>query len=176
MKHAKQFSTFKIFSSRFKGQSLIEITVALGALTTLLTISAIAIITALSNSQESKNQNQASTYAQQGIEILRQMRDTSWSSFDSLSGTYCMDRTCSQLTSSGICGPKSGSCGQNVDMYSREVTLQKNDPQCSVGGNSATRALVSVAWTDSKCTGGSTFCRLVKIETCFSNIYGDSGL
>jgi type II secretory pathway pseudopilin PulG len=170
----RKLSTFIRLS--FKGQSLIEITVALGALSVLLTISAIAIITAFSNAQESKNQNQASTYAQQGIEILRQMRDASWTSFDNLSGAYCMDNSCAKLDSSGVCGPKSGSCGMNVGVYSREITLQRSDPQCSVGANSATRALVTVAWTDGKCSGGNTFCRNVKIETCFSNIYGNTGL
>lgn len=157
------------------GQSLIEIIVALAALAILLTVSSSAIITALNNSQEAKSQNQASLYAQQSIEVLRQMRDSDWAVFNSLSGVYCMAATCTQLTSSGACGKKTGACGLNVDVFSREVTILKNDNQCSSGSTQATKAIVGVSWNDSKCVSGS-FCRRVIAETCFSNIFGNRGL
>lgn len=160
-----------------KGQSLLEITVALGALSVLLTAAALAIIGAISNAQEAKYQNQASIYAQQGIEILRQMRDSNWGTFNSLSGDYCMADTCTELKASGPCGIKPvGPCGVNVDIYRREVNIQKNDPSCSQGGINVTKALVTVSWSDSKCSGASNFCRKVQVETCFSNIYGGTGL
>ena len=176
MKLIKTLLKNKKLFLNLRGQSLIEITVALGALAILLTVSATAITSALNNSQEAKFRNQASIYAQQGAEVLRQMRDSSWTSFDSLSGTYCMADTCTQLASSGNCGRKTGACGQNIGNYNREVTILRNDPQCSNAGNNATRVSVIVSWTDSKCTSGTTFCRQVKIETCFSNIYGNTGL
>lgn len=160
----------------FRGQSLLEITVALGSLGVLLAVCAIAIINALGNAQEAKFQNQASIYAQEGVEILRQMRDSDWGSFNNLSGVYCMADTCSTLSANGACGKRVGSCGTNADIYRREVTLDKNYPLCSQGGNNGTRATVSVSWNDSKCSGGNNFCRNVKVETCFSNLYGNTGL
>lgn len=160
----------------YYGQSLLEIIVALGALAVLLTVAATSIIGALSNTQEAKFQNQASIYAQQGIEVLRQMRDSDWGLFNSLSGVYCMAENCSSLTANGACGRRVGSCGINTDIYRREVTLEKNSNLCSQGANNGTRAIVSVSWNDSKCSGPGNFCRIVKVETCFSNLYGNTGL
>ncbi len=164
----------------FRGQSLLEITVALGALSVLLTVSAMAIIGALSNAQEAKFQNQASIYAQQGIEILRQMRDSDWGSFNNLTGVYCMADICSTITANGACGKRVGTCGVSginvVGIYRREVFIQKSDLKCSQGGVNATRAIVTVSWNDSKCSGAADFCRTVKVETCFSNLYGNTGI
>ena len=162
--------------NNLQGQSLIEITVALGALVVILTVSSTAIISALNNSQEAKYQNQASVYAQQGIEVLRQTRDSSWTTFDNLSGAYCMASSCTQLKSNGPCGPKNGTCGKNVDIFSRSVTLVKNNSQCNQDGVSGTKAFVTVAWSDSKCSPQSAHCRKVELETCFSNLYHNSGL
>jgi type II secretory pathway pseudopilin PulG len=160
------------------GQSLLELTVALGTLSILLTVASIAVLGAISNTQESQHHNLAGSYAQQGLEILRQMRDTNWTAFNSFSGAYCMASGCSQLKTSGSCGPRSGTdCGNNIaSFYSREATLTPNSPQCSVGAIAATRVEVKVRWTDSKCAAGSPYCRNVSVETCFSNIYADTGL
>jgi hypothetical protein len=153
------------------GQSLIEIVAALGILIILISISTIAVITALNNSQHSKSQNQATIYAQTGIEILRQMRDSSWASFDNLSGSYCLSSNCAELTSNGACGVKNGSCGLNVDsVYSREVLIEKNSTKCTVGASSFTKATVSVSWSDNKCVSPSDYCRKVIIETCLADI------
>ena len=77
-----------------KGQTIIEVLVALGASVAIIAAVTIAVTSALSNSLYNKNQNLATQYAQQGMEIMRQMRDSDWSSFSALSGNpaqYCLD-------------------------------------------------------------------------------------
>lgn len=159
------------------GQSLVELLVALGVLSALLTIASISVTTSLYNAGQSKNQNEASLYAQQGIEIVRQIRDSGWNNFSLLSGNYCLDKSCTYLTDSGICGHKSGpSCGNNAGSFSREVSIIKNDSGCNAGGVDSSKVIVEVSWIDSKCTVANNYCRKVKVETCLSNIYGNSGL
>ncbi len=170
---AKEIKSFNIIC---RGSSLVEIIVSLGALAVLFTIASTAIISALNNAQEAKFQNQASIYASEGIEILRQMKDSSWTSFNSFSGNYCLADTCKGLDSMGACGPSGSSCGKNIDGYSRSVILSKNDPDCTGGSAFSTKAVVTVSWHDSKCAPHSVFCRNVTVETCFSNIYYDTGL
>lgn len=158
------------------GSSLLEIVVALGAIAVLFTITSTAIISALNNATESKFQNQASIFASEGIEILRQMKESSWNTFDSYSGNYCLADNCKSLTSFDECGPTVSTCGKNIYEYSRSVTLLRNDPDCTGDGNNSTKAIVKVSWHDSKCAPGIKFCRNVSMETCFSNIYYNSGL
>lgn len=57
-----------------KGQSLIELVVALGLLAVIITILAVATITGLQNSQFSKNQALATKLAQEGQEKIRTIR------------------------------------------------------------------------------------------------------
>lgn len=159
----------------YKGSSLIEIIVALGALAALFTITSTAIISALNNAQESKFQSQASIYASEGIEILRQMKDSSWTNFDSFSGDYCLAKVCKSLSTAGLCGP-SVSCGKNIDDYSRSVNISRNSSSCTGDGASSTKVVVKVSWHDSKCALNSHLCRNVTMETCFSNAYHDTGL
>lgn len=160
-----------------KGQTIIEILVALAILVILLTVVTTAVVSSLSNAQISKRRNQASIFAQQGIEMTRQLRNSGWSTFNSFSGTYCFASTCTLVTQGGgSCGVKGGSCGQNVDVFSREVTFERLSNRCNAGGSNGTRVMVKVAWVDGSCLSNSDFCKNVTVESCFNNINANSGL
>lgn len=105
-----------------KGQVLIELMLAL-AVTTLALLAMVGLATkSLSTVGSSKYRAQASTYATQGMEWVRQQRMADWSAFVSKSGatqnsfkTYCVPLG---LISSW---PLEGGCSGTG--YLREVTL-----------------------------------------------------
>ncbi len=172
MKH--RFHTFE------KGITLVEIVVALSIVVILITFTTVSVISSLNNTQSSKNRSEAQASAQQGMEMLRQMRDTSWTTFDTFSGSYCVASTCTQLTASGTtCGPKpaGNNCTLNINnFYSRETRLDRSSASCNANGKSATKATVTVSWNSSKCSGSTVLCEKVVLESCFANIYGNSGI
>ncbi len=173
---------FSILRSQFlisSGQSLIEILVALSITLILLSVSTVTIVTALNNAQHTKNRNLSSHYAEQGLEIVRQMRDSDWQTFSALSGSYCLAETCTRVSSSGgNCGRKvTSSCGANVDTFSREVRIERNIAACNLGGNSNNlRATVTVAWSDGQCASNNDYCRQVSQTACYANLYSDPSL
>lgn len=153
------------FFHRQEGQTLVEILVALAAAVTIVTAITIAVITALSNAQTSKNQNLATQYAQEGIEIARGLRNTNFQSFiDSASTStfyYCLPKGSRTLIAKGL------ACPQNVDTFVREVAITKNSASCD---STQTDVTVSVSWNDGKCTNPSNpFCHQVQLVTCLSD-------
>lgn len=147
-----------------KGQTLIEAIVALGAAIIIISVIVIVVISALNNTQFSKNQNLATQFAQQAMEVMRQMRDSNWTTFSELSaGSYCLDKESNIPVSKD---PITG-CGQNVDVFAREVDIEKNSSSCG----EATKVTVTVFWTDAKCTGVTNpFCHKVELVSCFSDL------
>lgn len=82
------------------GQSLLELVIALGLLTVVITVLAIATVNGLKNSQFSKNQAQATKLAQEGMEKIRTIRGrnytvcgpvgvTSWAALYTVSTSLC---------------------------------------------------------------------------------------
>jgi type II secretory pathway pseudopilin PulG len=163
------------------GQTLIETLVALSVSLVLLSMATVATVTALKNAQNSKNQNQASKFAEQGVEIMRQLRDGDWTTFSTLSGNYCMADTCSSLVAGiGVCGKAVGACGKNVGMFSRTVTVEPGTG-CVLPGNTnpqikASRVTVAVAWADNTCPDTNTLCRQTTIVSCLGNVFSDPNL
>lgn len=153
-----------------KGQTLIEVLVALAAAVVVVYAITTAVITALNNAQFSKNQVMAAQYAQQGIEVLRHVRDSDWSKYSSYSDEsilqYCLDKNSKEVRE------KSGaSCGTNVDDFIREVRIQKNSPDCTQPSQttSAAKITVTVSWSDGKCPSGNLYCHNAKLVSCFSD-------
>jgi type II secretory pathway pseudopilin PulG len=162
-----------------KGQSLIEILLAMGISLILLTITAVSIITALGNTQKSSSRNVATTYARQSIEIMRQMRDSNWPEFSNLSGTYCMAENCTNI-GGGSCGA-AASCGKNIDgIYSRKIDIEQDSNSCKIQGVFSTKgtqrkgtlATVYVSWNDPTCSG-ATLCKEVRLNGCFADLQDD---
>ena len=153
-----------------KGQTLIEALVALAAAVAVVYAISTAVISALSNAQFSKNQVLATQYAQQGIEIMRQLRDSDWSTFYSYNDSgsslyYCLDKNSKSIRSQGT------GCGQNVDNFIREVQIQKNSSDCRTpsGITNAARITVIVKWSDGKCPAGDAYCHKVQLASCLSD-------
>ncbi len=153
-----------LMASSKKGQTLIEVLAAFGVAVVLVSAIAITVVTALSNATFSKNQNMATQYAQQGMEILRQMRNTDFATFNFLSGNYCLDKN-------NTLSPEGTGCSRNVDnTFVRKVTVEKSSSTCgSVGSSFATKATLLVSWSNSKCTAATPFCHTTQFVSCFSD-------
>ncbi len=156
-----------------KGQTLIEVLVALTIGVLILTSIVTAVISALSNAQYTKNQTDANTYVQEAMDFIKSLRNTDYATFKNLSGNYCFASSCTSLNSTigDPCGPKSVSCGQNIGVFVREIQVIQNSISCGQGGNeNETDVKATVSWSDSKCTSSSNlYCHQVSAESCFSN-------
>ncbi len=64
----------KAFNRGQAGQSLLEVAVSLGLVMIIITILTVTTITGLKNSQFAKNQVLASSYAQQGVEMVKAIK------------------------------------------------------------------------------------------------------
>ena len=165
-----------------KGQSLIEVLVGMAAVVLIAAAITVATISSLNNSVYSKNQNLATGYAQQGIEIVRNLRDRKSSSFTQLNGTYCLAKTCDSIDptanggTSDPCGPKTTLCDQNVggenaDIFVRQVVVNPLSSYCQENSQNATQGTqvtVNVSWFDAKCGVSNVFCHTVTLSTCLS--------
>ena len=151
-----------------KGQSLIEALVALGAAVLVVSAISVTVISALNNVQYTRDQNIAGQYAQESIEVMRQMSLSNWTQFSSYNQVrYCMAAGPAPLTT---VDPITNSCGLNDSGFQREVDIEQNSAQCQGGG--LVTAIVS--WGDSKCTDpNNTYCHNVTLSSCFSNINGN---
>lgn len=142
-----------------KGQTLIEVLVALATAGIVITAITVVVSASLNNAQFTKNQNAATNYAQQGMELVRQLRDSDIVTFRTYSGTYCLAKN---QTTLGI--PQSTCSSANVDIFTRSVVITQ-------GGCAANNAQVSVsvAWTDGKCPANSN-CHKVPLVSCLSTV------
>lgn len=148
-----------------KGQTLIEALAALAVAVAVVSAITIAAINSLNNVQFSKNQNLATSYAQQGMEIVRQIRNRDWNAFYNLKYIYyCLPKDATSLTQ-GVPG-SSPVCDVNIDnIFKRQVLINHNS-DCAV----ASKVNVSVFWSDNKCTSGSNlYCHKVELVSCFSD-------
>ena len=129
-----------------KGETLIEVLIALSAAVIVITAVSVLTISSLSNTQFVRDQDQASKYAQEGIELLRGIRNSSYVGYRSYNGTYCLAKDDTTL------GPAVAACQTpNIDgLFIRSVTITQNG---GCGVNLAS-TVVTVSWTSSKCAGG----------------------
>lgn len=165
-----------IFSDR--GQTLIEVLTALATATVVIAAITVATITALNNAQFSRDQSQANQYAQQGMEVMNNLRNYNIASISASmlpdSYTYCLADGCTYITSDSTdtkCGPaQSTRCPQNIGKFIREVQVNHTDASCNYLTTGAMKASVLVLWNDSACTDATNpFCHQVKLSTCLSN-------
>jgi len=151
------------------GQTLIEIILALGVAVALITGITFAVTSSLKNATFSKNQNLATQYAQQGMEIVRAIRDRSWAAFISPLGgpNFCLPQNSTELVKRlGLDCDGEG----NVGIFIREIRLNNNSPDCTPGAGN-TKATVLVQWSDNICKDpGNPYCHEVELVSCFNNI------
>ncbi len=151
------------------GQTLLEALIALATAVVILSAMAVIVLSSLNNAQFSKNQNQATQYAQQGVEFLKNLSQSNWTTFANYNQTnYCMpsDNSLPQRVS-GSCGPN-----PNVGIFLREVTIRQSSDVLNTCNPVVNSALVSVSvgWSDNKCTNsGDLYCHKVKLISCVYN-------
>lgn len=156
-----------------KGQTLIEVLVALGTGIVVISAIAIAVITSINNLSFGRNQNLATQYAQEGMEIVRRVRNTN-SSFGTLGGEYCLPQGSNTLSSVvGNCSSPTDCAPPNISNYFiRRVCITQGDSSCNQQGgptNQTTKARVEVFWSDGKCTAVNPYCHSSSLASCFVN-------
>src|SRR3989344_1377006 len=105
------------------GQALLEVLIALTTAVIIISAMTVIVITSLNNAQFSKHQNEATQYAQQGIEILKNQSQSDWSTFSSKNDiNYCLSQSNDLTTRTGT----GTSCGLNLGIFSREVTIYQS--------------------------------------------------
>ncbi len=146
------------------GQTLIEVLVALGIISIIVTALAAVVVTSMSNAQLSKNQNRALDYAREGMEVVRRLRDEDVVGFRSYNNTFCLDKGANALGSDCV--------APNIDnLFLRKVTVVQSGCITNVAS-----VVVTVSWADGKCTIGNTFCRVSRLESCLSVVNPVSSL
>ena len=151
-----------------KGQILIEAILALVVAVVIISAISGAAITSVNNSNYSRDQNLATDYARQGIEVLKQQSETNWTTFSSkANGSYCLSSN-NILTSGSTCPPNVGS----NNYFVRQVQIIKDSLRCG-GVSGVTEVSITVSWADGKCASSSTtYCHQVSLNSCLANIGG----
>lgn len=157
------------------GQTLLEILLAFSVSILVLSAIVIGITTSLSNTQYTRNQNSANSYAQEGMSVVKKIKESSWAQFSSYTQpTYCLPKDSVEPI------PSSQACGQNVGIFAREIIFvhykdnmlngcaagTPTPPPAGIGGSKVT---VKVSWSDNKCPVGTPLCHKVELITCLSN-------
>ncbi len=144
-----------------RGDTLIEVLIALAIASVVISGITVLGTTSLSNARFVASQDQATKYAQEGIEIVRQIRNSGYVNFANYNGVYCLGQGATSLGAAGA------SCTTvNIDnAYIRSVQIAQND---GCGVNLA-HAIVAVSWTDGKCASG-IYCHSSKLSSCFSTL------
>ena len=142
-----------------RGQTLIEALSALAIIALILSAISVAITTSLDNATYNQNQTLATKYAEDGSEIVHQLRDDDYTKFQNYGGSYCLGKGQTQLQSKSTCPPP------NIDkVFLRQVQIQKNG--C---GAQIAQVTISVAFRDGKCTSATQpYCHVVTNTTCLS--------
>ena len=154
-----------------KGQSMLEAVAALGVIAVVMTALTIAVMLGLGNSGYSKKNNLATQYAQQGMELLRNKRETDGAIFWSYSDSYYMDKDNVLSVSTGVNICSSGSVPAASapiigGSYIRTVCI-KDDSSC--GSSTSKKVTVSTWWQDGKCLDNG-YCKKASIASCFADL------
>lgn len=143
-----------------RGQTLIEVVTALSAITIVATAISVIVISGLNNVESGKNQDIATKYAQEGLEITHSVRNRDYLQFKNYNGTYCLPQDATDLTQNGPCTTP------NVDNYVRYVQIEQS-PGC---GTNIAKVTLSVVWSDNRCQSASNFCHSIKLISCLSTV------
>lgn len=165
---------FKFHSLKFKagekGQTLVEVLVAMATAVAVLSAIAITVISSLSNVEFTKNQNLATQYSREGLEVVRRLARSNWTTFEGFNAQdYCLAKGQTTLAPMGPNG-----CGQNVDTFVRKIEIEQNSLSCQESSEdeeeSNARITSIVSWSDSKCGSANVFCHEVTLDSCIANI------
>ena len=155
-----------------RGQTLVEVLIAIGVAVIVVSSMTIAVTTALSNAAYSKDQSLAAQYAQEGMELVTSEKNADFQTFSNLFGRYCM-ANCSSNISTCFQNPHASDsdCAPNINnkLFIRQIDiLRVGSPSLKLKCVSSIQATVSVLWTDGKCNAGA-YCHTVSLVSCFSD-------
>lgn len=146
-----------------KGQTIIEAIVALAAIFVIVAAIAVAVISAVSNSQFIKNQNLANKYAQQGMEFVRGVHADNIQQFQALTGSYALGENDTTLTAGeSLTVNIGGGHIRNVHFADDEEPCV-NDDGSSINLKKVT---VEVNWSSGKCSADDRFCHDATLVSC----------
>lgn len=162
------------------GQTLVEVLLALGIAVIIITAIISVVIIALSNASFSKNQNLANAFAQEGLEVVRAIRDRSWTDFDDLRRSNCLEQNSRTLVErQGANCAGEGDISVGGTQFIREVIVNRRDRQCRPPPPRPRienhRVTVAVRWSDGRCRActigrncptGNTFCHQSSLISC----------
>lgn len=152
-----------------KGQTLIEVIVALSVVMLILAAISIAVTASVSNSSFIKNQNLASKYAQEGIEHIRHLYGNQKNFYEDYSApaVFFMD-------DDNVISLDGGFDAPNIDgQFVRTVDFDiDTDCDSGFGNNEELKVTVSVYWSSGKCRGEASaqqrYCHKSELVTCFT--------
>lgn len=107
------------------GQSLIEMIVVLGLVAVLITSVVVGSTFSLKNQQLSGTRDTSLKYAQQGIELMRSLRDTSWATFETYTGTWCLGEDNTLTVYVDSCTPLYEDIYQRVAVFAWDSTNER---------------------------------------------------
>lgn len=150
--------SLNLFSELEQGQTLIEALSALAIIGIVISAIGVVVTASLRNSTFNQSQTLATKYAQQGSEVVQQIRADSYNTFATLNGTYCLAQGQTTMGTAGNCTTP------NIDTFIRSVTVVQNGCAANVS-----QVTVTVAFTDGKCAAG-VYCHNESVQTCLSTI------
>jgi Tfp pilus assembly protein PilV len=161
---------------RQKGQTLLEILLAFSVSIVVLSTLIFGIIVSLSNTQYTKNQNLANSYAQEGMAVVRQIRDSGGNLKDSYTTNtaYCLGQDTMELKELTLPDQNCWAQSPVGGIFSREVKFEHESSSCcntqtcadNIRGSKGT---LKVSWSSNKCPVDAPLCHDVELITCFSN-------
>lgn len=138
-----------------KGQTILEVLIALGVGIVILSSIVLVVLVSLSSAKFARDQSLATQYAQEGMEVVRVIRDRSWTEFSALTATdYCLGEDETLLS----VRPVGGACSKIDNLFTRGVTITWSVERATV--------TVEVSWVDSR---GQHQSRLVSYFTRWSS-------
>lgn len=164
-----------------KGQTLLEVMLALSVAILITSAIVVSIINALNNEQFGVSQNQATQLAQEGVDLFRNLSQSDWATFvtygsSSLNGkTSCLPQV--NPTPSTWPGLPAG-CGQNAGKFVREIKVELDVCITPPPANISGRVTSTVKWADTKCTGtgDAQYCHKTEVVSCMFRPYINSTL
>ncbi|MEK7559177.1 MAG: hypothetical protein AAB521_02620 [Patescibacteria group bacterium] len=150
-----------------KGQTIVEVAVALSVAIVIVSAIVVSIINALNNEKFGVNQNQATQLAQGGVDLFRDLSQSDWVTFTTYSAAagYCLPQiNPTPQLKAGPCIPNAGS---NTNLV-REIKVELNaciSPTPAVPNNG--RVTSTVRWADTKCTDSANpYCHKTEVVSC----------
>lgn len=146
-----------------KGQTIVEAIVALAAIFVIVAAIAVAVISAVSNSQFVKNQNLANKYSQQGMEFVRGISEDDIQEFQGLTGSYAYGDEDSGLVAGEALTVNIG------DSHIRNIHFADDEEPCvddDGGSINLKKVTVVVNWSSGRCGEDDRFCHEATLVSC----------